>query len=319
MLDVQQAVRAEAPGVAVPTDVDETSGVAFKQFSFRELTIQRYLAHPVAKWATLALALIFVLCYGAPLWHALFPNFIQATTQYTLQDASTGPSLRHLFGTDSYNGHDIFSLVLWGGQISLLIGLGSMLLAICIAIVFGSFAGYFGGLLDTLLMRITDINYSVPILLTVPLATRVFGHSDPFSIAIIFGLFSWAGPARIVRSQFLSLREQQFAEAARALGVSGFRIIFRHLLPNAVGPILVSFTLGIATNIVLEAFVSFLGFGIQPPTYSWGATMSGAQGTITAGNWWWITFPGLAVVATVICINFIGDGLRDALDPKIVN
>ena len=107
-------------------------------------------------------------------------------------------------------------------------------------------------------------------------------------------------------------------EAARALGVPNGRIIFRHLLPNAVGPIVVAFTLGIANNIVLEAFVSFLGFGIQPPNYSWGSTLAGAQGVLVAGNWWWITFPGLAVVATVLCINFIGDGLRDALDPKII-
>jgi ABC-type dipeptide/oligopeptide/nickel transport system permease subunit len=159
---------------------------------------------------------------------------------------------------------------------------------------------------------------TIPALLLVPLAARVFGEASWWKIALIFGLLSWPGPARIIRSSFLSLREQQFAEAARALGVPTPRIIFRHLLPNSVGPIVVAFTLGIALNIVLEAFVSFLGFGLQPPTYSWGSTLAGAQGVLVAGNWWWITFPGLAVVATVLCINFIGDGLRDALDPKII-
>jgi peptide/nickel transport system permease protein len=274
--------------------------------------------HPTAKWAALALLLIFIACYGAWLWHLLFPNFIQSTSQFALADSSQGPSIHHPFGTDSLLGHDIFSLVLWGGQLSIFIGIGSMIVAVIIGVTFGAVAGYLGHFVDIILMRVTDVFLTIPALLLVPLAARIFGQASPWKIALIFGLLSWPVTARIVRSYFLSLREMQFAEAARSLGVPTRRIIFRHLLPNAVGPIVVAFTLGIANNIVLEAFVSFLGFGIQPPTYSWGSTMAGAEEYMISGNWWWITFPGLAVVATVLCINFIGDGLRDALDPKII-
>ena len=314
MLDAQQ--------LGGPPSYDFRSGedldVKTKQFSFREVTIRRFLRHPLAKWAALTLLIIIVACYGAPIWHILFPGFIQAPDQFTLLDAEQPPSLKHLMGTDSYNGHDIFSLVLYGGRLSLLIGIGSMLVATTLGVSVGAMAGYFGGIADAVLMRVTDVLLTIPALLIIPLAARVFAQDNALYIAIIFGLLSWPVIARIVRSQFLSLREMQFTEAARALGVPPLRIIFRHLVPNAIGPIVVAFTLGIAINIVLEAFISYLGFGIQPPTYSWGSILTGAQGVIIVGNWWWITFPGLAVVATVLCINFIGDGLRDALDPKVI-
>jgi peptide/nickel transport system permease protein len=293
--------------------------VAIKQYSLREIVYRRFMHHPLAKWGALGLVILVVACYGAPLWHLLFPKFIQSPSDFDLSQSNMAPSLTHLFGTDSLNGHDIFSLVLYGGQLSLIIGLGSMVLAVVVGVSIGAFAGYFGGIPDALMMRVTDVLLTLPALLIVPLATRIFAADNPFYIAIIFGLLSWQSIARIVRSQFLSLREMQFTEAARALGVPPTRIIFRHLLPNAVGPIVVAFTLGIAGNIVLEAFISFLGFGIQPPEYSWGSILSGAEEYLISGNWWWITFPGLAVTATVLCVNFVGDGLRDAFDPKIVN
>jgi peptide/nickel transport system permease protein len=308
----------ELTGPSSGPDFREDIEIAEKQFSFREITYRRFMHHPTAKWATLVLSLIIVGCYGAPLWHLIVPNFIQAPDQYTLLDAGKGPSLKHIFGTDSYNGHDIFSLILYGGRLSLLIGIGSMIVATALGITIGATAGYFGKVIDALLMRFTDVLLTIPALLIIPLAARIFAQDNAFYIALIFGLLSWPSIARIVRSSFLSLREMQFTEAARALGVPPYRIIFRHLVPNAIGPIVVSFTLGIALNIVLEAFISFLGFGVQPPIYSWGSTLTGAQGVMIEGNWWWITFPGLAVVTTVLCINFIGDGLRDALDPKII-
>ena len=318
MLDSRQLAGETLIPVGTGAGVEDVDSVGVRQFSFRELTVRRFMNHPTAKWALLALGILVVACYGAPLWHLLFPSYIQAPDQFSLLDAGTGPSLQHLMGTDSYNGHDTFSLILYGGRFSIFIGIGSMVIAVIIGVAWGATAGYFGHVLDAILMRITDVFLTVPALLLVPLAARVFGEASPWKIALIFGLLSWPSISRIVRSMFLSLREMQFAEAARALGVPNSRIIFRHLLPNAVGPIVVAFTLGIANNIVLEAFVSFLGFGIQPPNYSWGSTLAGAQGVLVAGNWWWITFPGLAVVATVLCINFIGDGLRDALDPKII-
>ena len=317
MLDTRQ-VAGETLGSVTSAGAIDADSVGIKQFSFRELTYRRFMNHPTAKWAALGLVVMVLGCYGAPIWTILTHGYIQAPTDYSLLDAGQGPSIHHLLGTDSYNGHDIFSLILYGGRLSLFIGIGSMLVAVTVGVVFGAVAGYLGHLIDVVLMRVTDVFLTVPALLLVPLAARVFGDYSFWKIALIFGLLSWPSIARIVRSSFLSLREMQFAEAARSLGVPTRRIIFRHLLPNAVGPIVVAFTLGIANNIVLEAFVSFLGFGLQPPTYSWGSTLSGAQGVLVAGNWWWITFPGLAVVATVLCINFIGDGLRDALDPKII-
>ena len=312
---IEEQVRLEHPADAPHADFD----IAIKQFSLREIVYRRFMHHPLAKWGVLGLTIIVVACYGAPLWHALFPNYIQAPSDFDLTQSARGPSLTHLFGTDSLNGHDIFSLVLYGGQLSLIIGIGSMVLAVIVGVGIGAFAGYFGGLPDAVMMRVTDVLLTLPVLLIVPLATRIFAADNPFYIALIFGFLSWQSIARIVRSQFLSLREMQFTEAARALGVPPSRIIFRHLLPNAVGPIVVAFTLGIAGNIVLEAFISFLGFGIQPPQYSWGSILSGAEEFLIVGNWWWITFPGLMVTATVLCVNFIGDGLRDAFDPKIVN
>jgi peptide/nickel transport system permease protein len=312
--------RAIETQVALEQPVVESGyDIAIKQFSLREIVYRRFMHHPLAKWGVLGLVIIVVGCYGAPIWHSLFPSLIQKPSDFDLSSSNQAPSLQHFFGTDSLNGHDIFSLVLYGGQLSLIIGLGSMCVAVVIGVSVGAFAGYFGGFPDALMMRITDVLLTLPALLIVPLATRIFAADNPFYIAIIFGLLSWQSIARIVRSQFLSLREMQFTEAARALGVPPTRIIFRHLLPNAVGPIVVAFTLGIAGNIVLEAFISFLGFGIQPPEYSWGSILSGAEEYLISGNWWWITFPGLAVTATVLCVNFVGDGLRDAFDPKIVN
>lgn len=315
MLDTRQV--ASVPAASVTAGLSEGSDVAVRQFSFREMTYRRFMHHPTAKWAVVGLIIIAIASYGAPLWHLLFPHFVTLPDDFSGANEQS-PSLAHPFGTDQFLGHDIFSQVLWGGRLSLMIGIGSMIMATIIGVVWGAVSGYFGGRVDAGLMRVTDIFLTIPVLLTIPLASKIFGHADPVTIMLIFGLLSWPTISRIVRSTFLSLREAQFAEAARALGASSTRIIFRHLLPNAVGPIMVSFTLGIAYNIVLEAFVSFLGLGLQPPTYSWGSIMSGAQGDLINGDWWWITFPGFALTATVLCINFIGDGLRDALDPRII-
>jgi peptide/nickel transport system permease protein len=281
------------------------------------LVARRFLEHPLAKWWAGAFLLMVVACYGVPIWRLLAPGLIQSPTEFNPLQADQPPSFAHPFGTDSLNGHDIFSLVLYGGRISLLIGVGSMIVAMSLAIALGSTAAFVGGWCDSLLMRMVDVAMSLPILLVLPVITKVLGYTSPLSLTVILGLLTWPGPCRIFRSVALSLREQQFVEAARAVGVRPGRIMYRHLLPNMVGPILVAFTLGVGANILREAFVSWLGFGLQPPQYSWGTIMSGAQQYMLAGNWWWITFPGLALVFTVLSINFIGDGLRDAFDPKV--
>ena len=199
--------------------VESGYDVAIKQFTLREIIYRRFMAHPLAKWGVVGLLVIIVACYGAPLWHLLFPNFIEAPDDFNVLQAGVGPGPQHLFGTDSLNGHDIFSQVLYGGRLSLIIGLGSMMLATSLGVLVGAFSGYFGGVADAMMMRVTDVLLTVPALLIVPLAARIFGADNPFYIAMIFGFLSWQSIARIVRSQFLSLREMQFTESARALGV----------------------------------------------------------------------------------------------------
>jgi peptide/nickel transport system permease protein len=191
-----------------------------------------------------------------------------------------------------------------------------MLIGVVLGTTVGTLAGFFGGILDNVLMRAVDVMLSMPLLFVILVASRFFGQGNALLIVVIFGLFSWMGVSRLVRSLFLSLREQDFVEAARAVGVSEPRIAFRHILPNAVSPIVVVASLLVAANIIAEAFVSFLGFGINPLTPTWGNILTNALTFIPQGNWWWPMFPGLAIVLTVLAVNFIGDGLRDALDPR---
>jgi peptide/nickel transport system permease protein len=182
----------------------------------------------------------------------------------------------------------------------------------------GSVAGYVGGFVDNLLMRIVDVMLSLPILFVILVFARYFGggRGSPLLIILIFGLFSWMGISRLVRSLFLSIREREFVEAARAVGVRDRRIIFRHILPNAFSPIVVAASLIVAGNIIGEAFISFLGFGVDPTSPTWGNILSNSLTFIPVGNWWWPFFPGFAIILTVLAVNFVGDGLRDAFDPR---
>jgi peptide/nickel transport system permease protein len=216
---------------------------------------------------------------------------------------------------------------IYGGQISLIIGLLAVLIENIIGITVGALAGYFGGLLDSILMRITEAMLNIPEIFLLIVMAKFFGGEVPeielfgriFSgsvvvIVLIIGLTSWMYLARIVRAQFLSLKENDFVLAARATGTSQFEIIFRHILPNSIAPIVVSATLGIANAILAEAYISFLGLGVQPPTATWGNMLDGANNYLESAPWLWF-FPGLLILLTVLSINFLGDGLRDALDP----
>ena len=207
-------------------------------------------------------------------------------------------------------------MVVNGARISLAIGAFSMLIAGFSVCVIGSVAGFLGGMVDNILMRVVDVFFAIPFLFVILVAARFFGRGQVMSMILIFGFLSWPLIARLVRAQFLSLREADFVEAARAVGVSDMRITFRHVLPNAMGPIIVAMTLLMASNIILEAFVCFLNFGISEDQMSWGNSLSNAQNYLGLGNWWWAFFPGMAIALSVIAINFIGDGLRDALDPR---
>jgi peptide/nickel transport system permease protein len=230
--------------------------------------------------------------------------------------AGRPPSLAHPMGETGGLQRDVLVLVLNGARTSLLIGFTSMLGGVLIGTIVGSIAGYFGGFAGNLLMRVVDVFLSLPLLFLILVASRFFGNGNVVLIIVIFALFSWMGVSRLVRSLFLSIKEREFIEAARAVGVRDRRIIFRHILPNAVGPIVVAASLLIAFNIIAEAFVSFLGFGVNPLTPTWGNILTNALTFIPLGNWWWPFFPGLMIILTVLGVNFVGDGLRDALDPR---
>jgi peptide/nickel transport system permease protein len=211
---------------------------------------------------------------------------------------------------------DVFTLVINGARLSLAIGTGATIISVIFGALFGGIAGYFGGWIDWVIMRIVDALLSLPLLFIILVASAFLGAGNWVTVMFIFGFLGWLGLARLVRSLFLSLREQDFVYAARAVGVSDMRIILRHILPNTLSPIIVYSSLSIAGVIIGEAFVSFLGFGVSINTPTWGNVLTGSLAAITIGNWWWSFFPGFAIVLTVLSINFMGDGLRDALDPR---
>lgn len=224
------------------------------------------------------------------------------------------PSFEHLMGTDRF-GRDVFTRALYGARISLSIGFIAVGISITVGTFIGALSGFFGGAVDTVLMRFVDMLISFPRLVLLITVVALFQPSI-FLVIIVLGLTLWPSTARIVRGEVLSLREREFIQAARALGLSQVRIIFRHLIPNVMGVVIVAATLGIGNIILIEAGLSFLGFGVQPPTPSWGHMVSSGRDVLLQA-WWVSTFPGLAIVFTVVAFNLIGDGLRDALDPRL--
>jgi oligopeptide transport system permease protein len=235
---------------------------------------------------------------------------------YEEQDLVLGasaPSAAHWFGTDTF-GRDLLTRILYGGRVSLMVGLIATAVALLIGVTWGSIAGYFGGRVDALMMRIVDIIYALPFMIFVVLLTVVFGRSL-ILLFLAIGAVEWLTMARIIRGQVQALRHQEFVEAAISIGLSRRAIILRHLIPNAVGPLIVYTTLTIPAVMLLEAFISFLGLGVQPPASSWGSLI--ADGAESMEEYpWLLIFPGLALSVTLFTLNFIGDGLRDALDVR---
>jgi len=278
---------------------------------------RRFRRHRVAMLGLGFLVFMFLACFvGA--------QFAQDPNEQHLLQPTSGPSTAHWFGTDELS-RDSFSRVLHGGQISLKVALGVALLSTAIGVVIGALAGFYRGWFDELLMRFTDLWIALPALPFLAVAVSIgsvdlgpFGTLDlggPLGITLLLSCLLWGSIARVVRGATLALREREFVDAARAIGASNTRIITRHVLPNCLGPIIVNATLVVAEAILVESTLSFLGFGIQPPTPSWGNLLSDSIGTVE--DWWWLTvFPGLAIFLTVLAVNFVGDGLRDAFDPR---
>jgi peptide/nickel transport system permease protein len=227
---------------------------------------------------------------------------------------SQPPSLAHPLGTDPYS-RDVLSRLLYGGRISLAVGLGAVLLAMSFGIAVGAVAGFIGGAVDAVLMRFVDAALSIPRLLVLIMIASLWGSLGLVPLTLLMAGTGWFAVSRLVRAETLALREREFIVAARALGASPFRILVRHVLPNVAAPALVAATLGIANVILLEAGLSYLGIGVRPPTASWGAIIQ--DGAEQVSDLWWLTlFPGLAILVTVFACNALGDALRDAFDPR---
>lgn len=263
------------------------------------------------KLAVLGLLMLFALCLLALLTPWIAPYSPEEIDLYQVQ---TAPNNKHWLGTDEL-GRDLLSRLLYGSRVSLAVGLVATIIGIIIGTILGAIAGYYGGVVDNVIMRFVDVMLSFPtlfllIILAAYLRTTVLG------IIIIIAVTSWMGVARLVRAEFLALKEQEFATAAIVLGVSNRRIIYKHLLPNALAPVIVSGTLQVGYAIIYESALSYLGIGIQPPTASWGNMLTNAQSYIWTSPWlaFW---PGFFIFITVLAINFVGDGLRDALDPRL--
>ena len=236
-------------------------------------------------------------------------------TQAPLLTRLAPPSGEFLLGTDDL-ARDVFSRILYGARISLSIGFVAIGISITIGTLLGAVSGYLAGWVDTVVMRFVDMVISFPRLVLLISIVALFETKSIFMIMAVLGLTQWPFTARIVRGEVLSLREREFIEASRALGFSRRRIILRHVIPNVLAPVIVAATLGIGNVIVLEAGLSFLGLGLEPPTPSWGSMVAGGRDQLL-GAWWMSTFPGLAIVLTVVAFNLVGDGLRDALDPRL--
>ena len=270
--------------------------------------IKFFQRHLLIAWGT-GLVLILVFMALTAQWIAPYdPN------QQVLADRLLPPGAHHWMGTDQY-GRDILSRLLYSARISLVVGLVAVSIYVFLGTTIGSVAGYYGGWVDGLLMRITDIFLCIPTFLLILMVIAFVGPSI-INIMVVIGLTSWTDVARLVRGEVLALKEREFVQAARLIGMRDSRVIFRHILPNALGPVLVVATLGIGGAILIESSLSYLGLGVQPPTPSWGNMLEEGKEHLTDA-WWLITFPGLAIFLTVLGYNLLGEGLRDMMDPRL--
>jgi peptide/nickel transport system permease protein len=270
---------------------------------------KKFIRNRLALAGLIILNIMFLGAVLAPLLAPYDPNNIDKNSN----GIPLAPSKEHFFGTDNY-GRDYFSRALYGSRVSLSVGFIAVFIYVIIGIILGSIAGFFGGFTDSVIMRLVDIMLCLPTFFFI-LTIQVMLEPSMLNIMIVIGFTSWAGVTRLVRGQFLSIKEELFVQAAKASGASSFRIIWKHILPNTLPPLIVLSTLGIAGAILTESVLSFMGIGIQPPQASWGSMLHDGQEYIRTAPWM-AFFPGIFIMITVLGFNFIGDGLRDALDPK---
>jgi peptide/nickel transport system permease protein len=269
---------------------------------------QRFCRNKMAVTGSAFVVLLFLVAVLAPVIAPYEPTAIN------LQNILAAPSREHPFGTDQL-GRDVLSRMIWGSRISLLVGFVSTGIAILIGMVLGSLAGFYGKWADSTIMRFVDIMLCFPTFFLI-LAVIAFLEPSIWNIMIVIGLTSWMGVTRLVRADFITLKERDFVQAARAIGAGDFRIIFSHILPNAMASLLVAATLGIAGAILTESALSFLGIGVQPPMASWGNILTDGKDNIDIA-WWLSFFPGLAIFVTVLSYNLLGESIRDSLDPRL--
>jgi ABC-type dipeptide/oligopeptide/nickel transport system permease subunit len=305
---VEQTVDGVVPAPIGLEDSAAGAGLEITARSQWSYARRRFVRHRLAMGALVILVIVF----GAgALANFVAPYSFEGFNPLDLLKPPTTEG-HHFFGTDNL-GRDYLSRVIYGIRTSEEVGVFVAFASSLIGLFIGAVAGYFGGWLDNILMRITDLVLTLPALAILLVAAALLGQGSQWRVSIILTLFFWTGIARVVRGVFLSLREKEYVEAAKAAGAGDGRIMFRHILPNTLGPIIVNGTLAVAAAIITEAALSFLGFGIRPPTPSLGVLVADAQNN--PQDWWLTIFPGLMIVLIVLCINFIGDGLRDALDP----
>ncbi|MGG3226178.1 oligopeptide ABC transporter permease [Bacillus subtilis] len=298
------------PNTAAPSnEVKLKENIRKKPETMTRIFFEKFFKNRLAVVGGIILTVIILMAVFAPFIAPYSPE------SQSLLNKLKPPNAQNLMGTDKF-GRDIFTRVLYGARVSLLVGFASVIGAITIGTVVGALAGYFRGIVDAVLMRAVDVVLSIPdIFLLITLVTIFQPGMD--KLILIFSLTGWTTTARLVRGEFLSLRSREFVLAAKTIGTKNHKIIFSHILPNCIGPIIVSATLKVGSVILAESTLSYLGFGIQPPIASWGNMLQDAQNfTLMIQAWWYPLFPGLFILMTVLCFNFVGDGLRDALDPK---
>jgi peptide/nickel transport system permease protein len=309
-MDSSEQINATSVDELEPV-IEVTPALVQKRRSQGQIIFDRFRRNRVALGGAVFLILMILFCFLGPfITGHNQPDVLHVTDQSQI---FAQPSLRFPFGTDDV-GRDQFARAMSGGQVSLLVGILSMLVSIILGIGIGAFAGYFGGIIDNILMRLTDIVLAVPLYLLLFVLSASFSDHTPKSVILLISIFGWTTAARLVRGEFIAQREREYVLAARTIGARDLRLMFRHILPNAAGPIIVNATLLIGSNIILESILSFFGFGIQPPYASWGNMINYGQGFLDSDPLL-VIIPGILIFLTVLSFNLVGDGLRDALDP----